>query len=391
MSTHTGDPAGQIASQESSLSPWAAPYVTDMLGKGQALANMDYQGYTGPLTAGESGLQTTAYEGLGGLNVPTDTMGGFAPTSFTGMGYTMPDAAGLAGGANLPPGAPTNVVQQYMNPYLQNALQPQIAEARRQHEIDRVAQAGRLGQAGAYGGSRQAIMEGEMGRGLRDRLSGITGTGYQQAFQQAQNQFNKEQQRAKESQEMANKYGFDVIGAQQLGGAQQRAIEQQGMTADMGQFQEQRDYPYKQQQYLRSLMQGLPMEALSREYVEPSNLSKILGYGTTMAELGNVLWGSKGIWPGALSGGGGSSGTTTAATTSPHSDIRLKENIKPLGKFNGVNIYSWDWNKKGMELGADKFPTVGVIAQEVIKTNPDAAWLENGYYVVDYSKALGGE
>ena len=70
------------------------------------------------------------------------------------------------------------------------------------------------------------------------------------------------------------------------------------------------------------------------------------------------------------------------------SDIRLKENIRPLGKFNGVNIYSWDWNEKGMELWGEQ-PTVGVIAQEVIKTNPDAAWLENGYYVVDYNKALG--
>ena len=311
MSTHTGDPAGQIASQESSLSAWAAPYVTDMLGKGQALANMDYQGYTGPLTAGTSGLQATAYEGLGGLSVPTDTMGGFTPTSFTGMGYTMPDAAGLAGGANLPPGAPTNVVQQYMNPYLQNALQPQIAEARRQHEIDRVAQAGRLGQAGAYGGSRQAVMEGEMGRGLRDRISGITGTGYQNAYQQAQQQFNQEQQQALQAQQMTNQYGLQGLAAQQLGGAQQRAIEQQGMTADMAQFQEQRDYPYKQQQYLRSLMQGLPMEALSREYVEPSNLSKILGYGSTMAELGNVLWGSQGIWPRTPA----ATPTTTSAAT----------------------------------------------------------------------------
>lgn len=71
------------------------------------------------------------------------------------------------------------------------------------------------------------------------------------------------------------------------------------------------------------------------------------------------------------------------------SDIRLKESIKPLGKVNGVNVYSWDWNEKGIELGADKYPTVGVIAQEVIKTRPDAAWLENGYYVVDYNKALG--
>jgi len=84
------------------------------------------------------------------------------------------------------------------------------------------------------------------------------------------------------------------------------------------------------------------------------------------------------------------------ATTTPPiippiipSDIRLKESIRPLGKINGVNVYSWDWNEKGIELGADKYPTAGVIAQEVIKTRPDAAWLVNGYYVVDYNKALG--
>ena len=70
------------------------------------------------------------------------------------------------------------------------------------------------------------------------------------------------------------------------------------------------------------------------------------------------------------------------------SDIRLKENIKPLGKVNGINVYSWDWNKKGIELGLDKYPTVGVIAQEIVKTRPDAVWLENGYFMVDYSKAL---
>ena len=33
---------GQIAGQESSLSPYAGPYVTDMLGKGAALADQPY-------------------------------------------------------------------------------------------------------------------------------------------------------------------------------------------------------------------------------------------------------------------------------------------------------------------------------------------------------------
>jgi hypothetical protein len=46
-----------FTAEESSLSSWAGPYVTEMLGRGQALAGMPYQAYMGPLTAGESGFQ----------------------------------------------------------------------------------------------------------------------------------------------------------------------------------------------------------------------------------------------------------------------------------------------------------------------------------------------
>ena len=47
------------------LAPWAANYITDYLGKAQALANTPYQTYQGPLTAGASDLQTKAFEGIG--------------------------------------------------------------------------------------------------------------------------------------------------------------------------------------------------------------------------------------------------------------------------------------------------------------------------------------
>jgi hypothetical protein len=53
------------------LSNWAAPYVTNMLGQGQALANAPYQAYTGPLSAGASGLQEQAFQGIANLTVPT--------------------------------------------------------------------------------------------------------------------------------------------------------------------------------------------------------------------------------------------------------------------------------------------------------------------------------
>jgi hypothetical protein len=46
-------------------------------------------------------------------------------------------------------------------------------------------------------------------------------------------------------------------------GAQQRGIEQEGITADYNEFLTQRDYPMKQTQYLQSMLQGLPLSTVS--------------------------------------------------------------------------------------------------------------------------------
>ena len=69
--------------EESALSSWAGPYVTEMLGRGQALASMPYTAYQGPLTAGPSALQQQAFGGLGSLALPGATAAG----SFTGAAY----------------------------------------------------------------------------------------------------------------------------------------------------------------------------------------------------------------------------------------------------------------------------------------------------------------
>ena len=257
------DPIGSPASTTESLSGWAAPYVTGMLAKGEALANQPYQAYGGPLTAGQSELQTQAFQGLGALNVPTTQMGGFTPTSFT-SGTT---------------------AQDFMSPYIGAALEPQIAEAQRQAEIQRVQNASRLGKAGAFGGSRQAIMESEGQRNLLRNLADIYGTGMQQAYTQGMGQFNTEQQRQMAAQDLTNRFGLSALAAQQVGGGLQRDIEQQGIAADYGQFREERDYPYKQVQYQQSLLQGLPISKQETTYIEPSSLSTGLGYVGLLGEL----------------------------------------------------------------------------------------------------------
>ena len=263
-----------VTGKESSLSNYVGPYVTEMLGKGSALANEGYNAYMGPLTAGESGLQTQAFEGLGSLALPTDTMGvgGYQPQQFTG-----------------------DIAQQYMNPYLQASLDPQIDAARRQSEIDRVNNASRMTKAGSFGGSRQAVLDAENQRALQANLAGITGQGYANAYNQALGQFNTEQDRGMTAQDKINQYGMTGIGALADMGAVQRGIEGEGITADRLQFEEERDFPYKQVQYMQSLLQGLPLASQSVNYEEPGFLQSLSKGASDVEGFLSSLFGGEGF------------------------------------------------------------------------------------------------
>ena len=247
---------GANVGSESSLSSWVGDYVTDMLGRGQALGQQGYQTYEGPLSAGASDLQQQAFTTAGQLDADPASMG---IASF---------------GADQ--------AQQYMNPYLMASLNPQLDEARRQAEIDRVAAAGRLTRAGGFGGSRQALMESEGLRNLQTNLADITGKGYATAYDKALNQYNAEQA-------ARNKYGFDVMAEQQGLGAIDRAIESEGQAADYAQFREERDFPYKQVQYMQSLLQDLPLEAQSNYYAGPSSASELAKGAAGVEDLLKLL------------------------------------------------------------------------------------------------------
>lgn len=270
---------GQQTGTESSLSNWAGPYVTEMLGRGQALANQPYQAYTGPLTAGASPTQETAFQGIAGLTIPTEQMKAFTPTQFSAE-----DA------------------QRLMNPYLMSALQPQIDEATRQAQIQNLQNRTALTKAGAFGGGRGTLMEAESQRNLNTNLANITGQGYKSAYDQALAQFNQEQQQRQQATTAAQNYGLAALQKQADLGQQQRGIEQEGITADINQFKEERDYPYKQVQYMQSLLQGLPVAAQTYSYSQPSALSQILSGSGGIMDLYNRLF------PGS---------TTTPTTTTP--------------------------------------------------------------------------
>ena len=81
---------------EQTLSNYIGPYVTNMLGKAQAIANEPYQVYQGPMTAGTSNLQNKVFQGLGNLSFP----GNLGQSFSSGMGQ--PQARPTVSGGPAP-------------------------------------------------------------------------------------------------------------------------------------------------------------------------------------------------------------------------------------------------------------------------------------------------
>jgi hypothetical protein len=282
-------------SSQSTLSEYAGPYVTEMLGKAQAISEQPYAVYQGPMTAGESGLQNKVFQGLGNLNFPSQlgqtfsstgaytppamTPGAYAPSAIgTGAGAPMGGGiAGLGGMGGTTTGTttpPLGMASQYMNPYLQSVLQPQLEELRRQSQINLQPGLTKMTQAGGYGGGRQAIMESEANRNLLQQQNQAIGTGYSNAYDKAMGQFNVEQGQAKTLADIMSQAG-----------GQQRGIEQEGITADYNEFLAQRDYPQKMLQFQQSMLQGLPISTVS---TSPASMTGLGSLQSTVGTLGST-------------------------------------------------------------------------------------------------------
>jgi hypothetical protein len=306
----------------STLAPNFASYVYNMLGRGEGLANLPYQEYTGQRFAGASPLQQQAFTGLHGIAPSAGTQAGIgaAQQAVSGLQGLGPYQAGTFSTGLGPVGS----VESYMNPYTQNVVDIQAREARRQADIGRQSEQARLAQAGAYGGSRQAIMEAERQRNLNQQVGDIQERGSQAAFDRALQQRQQAAQLGLQAQqygEQSRQFGANQglqglqtqltganvlggLGQQQFGqglqalqeqlrgGAQQRQIEQEPLDFGYQQFQESMKHPYQQTTYMQSLLQGLPLTSRPYESGQDS-LSAMLGGGLSGLALYQALFGGR--------------------------------------------------------------------------------------------------
>ena len=206
--------------------------------------------------------------------------------------------------------------QQYMSPYQQavtDIQQRNAIEAARQAQLGGNLAAARQG---TYGGARQAILQSQREAGLRQQLGDIQATGLQSAYQQAQEQFQRDRQ-ARQAAEQANLTAqlqgasglaglaqtFGGLGTQQLAGQLditktlgaygdlQRGIQQQQMDAQRQALMDQAQYGQTQVGQLSNLLRGVPLSDTTQQTSTPppSFASQLTGLGLTGLSLYNLL------------------------------------------------------------------------------------------------------
>ena len=254
-------------------------------------------------------------------------------------------------------------IQQFQSPFTQAVLQTTLDELDRRQQIADQRLADQAVKSGAFGGARFGVQQAESQRNLRDVQARTAADINQRAFQQALGQAQAQRQRESQA---AGQFG-NIAGQQmQLGSQGIQGLLQAGQLgqtqAQAGRdiayedFQRQQNFPFEQARFAAGILGGMPQP------VTTFTQQPTAGTGQRLLGLGIA-----GI--GAAGQAGGFSNL--------FSDIRLKDNVKLIGKSpSNINIYSF--NYKGSD---DTYQ--GVMAQEV----PWASSLhDNGYLMVDYSK-----
>lgn len=295
-----------------SIPEYARPYVETMLGQSQALTDINqnpYQNYGGQRIAEFNPVQQNAFQEA----INRQSASQMAPASglaaASGMG-SLGIAGQMAGAGQQYNQMATNpfAQQAFMSPYIQNALQPQLAEMQRQYAITGQQEQGRATGAGAFGGTRQALMQAENQRNKNMAMNQAIGLGYQDAFKAAQQaqQFGANlglqgYQGALSGLGQASQAASTLgqLGQTQFAqesalnaerqkiGALQQAQAQQALDLGYQDFLKQKNYPYQQLAFMSDMLRGLPLSqsAQSQYTAPPSMASQLGGLGTTALGL----------------------------------------------------------------------------------------------------------
>ena len=283
---------------QSNLPKYVRPYFERLLERTESESKREYEPYQGSrfaragedVTDAQQQIRDIAGRGIAGIPAAQAATTAGLGRALQGMGYQADQFDSAA-------------AQQYMSPYMQQVVDVQKERAILDAQRQGAGRAAQAVQAGAFGGSRAAVQEGMAQEALGRQLAEIQASGQQQAFEQAQQQFERDRA-ARESAERLGLGAAEMAGSQasnlaalgklaREGDVEAAAMlekvgrdiqreEQAGLDIAYEDFVRQRDYPREQLQFLSSILRGVP--------VQPSTeTTKLQSYNPVQQLLGTGI------------------------------------------------------------------------------------------------------
>jgi hypothetical protein len=339
MGSSSSKPVNQNITQ-SNIPKEFMPYFKRLMGRVESQSLEPYQAYGGQRIAqsgdfadirrAENMTRNIAGQGIAGLGTAQNAarsniqeagrLGDYDTGKFSEFDF---GKAGEFTGAQA---------EKYMSPYMTGVLDFQKERAAEDFDRMRGDRNARAAQAGAFGGSRQAVQEGLAEENLAKQMQGIDVTGRQAAFEQAARQFGDDraarlaygqsqagergrvqtgieasrqfgagqglaalQARGAAAQQLAGfgqqERAADIQGAQMLdaiGRGQQRE-EQAGLDIGYQDYLRQQGYPQEQLAFYSDILRGLPVAPTSTQtqtsYQYSNPMQQALGAGLTGLSL----------------------------------------------------------------------------------------------------------
>ena len=261
------DPETPTTTQQQQLDPATQQRYQQLFSRAQGVAQQPFIPYTGPMVAGFSPDQLRQFQATRGLFE-------------TGMGFDPTKGLQALAQEQRPMAAPvgsllTADIGAYQSPYQQQVIDATMQDIQRQADIARTGAQERAIRAGAFGGSRSAILEAESQRPFAEAMARTAAEqrerGYGQALRAAESDIARQQQMAQFAPELelrARQQQAGLLGGLQasqlqglglLGGIgqQQQALQQQAIAAQRGEFARALAYPQQQLESLRRSVAGM--------------------------------------------------------------------------------------------------------------------------------------
>jgi hypothetical protein len=280
--------------QEASLPAFQEQQFKELFGRAKGLSQQPFIPYTGPMVAGFNPDQLQQFQATRGL---FESGMAFDPTqALQGLAQQQRPMTGQVGSLL---GAP---IEQYQSPFQQQVIDQALGDIQRQADIARGGAQDRAIRAGAFGGSRSALLESESQRPFIEAqartAANLRQAGFEQAQRAAESDIARQQQLAMFAPELelrARQQQAGLLGGlqgsqlQNLGllsgiGQQQQLLQQAGIDASRGEFGRALAYGPQQLGLLQGGM-GTPLVSTTTTGRKKTGLGDILGTGTQLLGL----------------------------------------------------------------------------------------------------------